>query len=604
MRLTSMFAAPAAVAALALLAVMGACETGSGDGGPTGPDALSRSDDDSAEVTGDATAADAAGTPDPGLTVDSLEALDAPSDPGPLGDADAEPDDAPLADALPGDVPVEEDGGAGDVLPADSGPEPWSVPAQDLVWGKCDKTSWPDGYPAPPFGLQCATIQVPRDYEELDGPTRGLLLARQPAQHPTGRAVFFLAGGPGGAASHQSSIIAMLVPELLKGFDLVYLDQRGTGGSERLDCPGGYPETKAAWIACAEALAPEPLEENLTLAAAHDVEWTRQVLGYGPIYVRGGSYGTRVGLELLRQHPDSLAAMVLDGLAPPDVDFFADVTRNPDHGVGLLVADCEADPDCLAVSPTLGSDLLGRLAALADEPHRILIGGQGYAEDAATFAYLLTAFLYTAEWRYQVPRAIHAAVGGDNTLWNGLIAQVAGASVTDAPATTFDPLPPPPLAAMRRRLPLQQPLLGGDPVAPGLHMLILCTEWLPNSGGVAALAEVAAEQSWGDDAMVQRAEACASLPVAPLSAELRAPVVSDRPVLLMSGAIDLNTVLAWADRAFETLPAASHLVVPYATHSTLLVPCAAQIMVAYFQAKGDMAAVDTSCLEAIPKPAW
>lgn len=472
--------------------------------------------------------------------------------------------------------------------------------AAPLVWGPCDTSDWVDGYPKPVAGVECTTVDVPIDYAAPDGETMPIRVARQVSKsHPTGKAVFNLAGGPGGGAVTQSGIIPLIQPELLDDFDLVYVDQRGTGGSNYLGCPGGYPETQQDWEDCAAEYTTSPdLAHYSTVEAAHDVDFVRGRLGYDRIYVRGGSYGTRSGLEYLRQHPDHIAALILDGLAPPDMDLFGEDVKMLDRGVAMLVDDCSADPACLAVSPALLDDLVAVRAARAASPRPITVNGSPYVEDEELFLVFLQQFLYTARARYQVPRAIHAATLGDPSGWYEIASDLFGVTIADAGGKN--------LVAPAYRVPAERrvPARAQEYVAPGLFATIMCSEFLPNSAGIPALEASAAEQTWPSTSILDIARACDAWNVAPLSGDLRAPVSSDVPVLLLSGEIDLNTLAEWGDHTLETLPNATHLVVPYATHSVIGVDCGSELVVRYFQSDGDITAVDTSCLDAIQHPGW
>jgi len=142
-------------------------------------------------------------------------------------------------------------------------------------------------------------------------------------------------------------------------------------------------------------------------------------------------------------------------------------------------------------------------------------------------------------------------------------------------------------------------------VAPGLFHTVVCAEWLPNSPGAAALGVLSAKQTWGDFGhMTELAEACAAWKVRPVESSLRLPVQSSVKALLLSGDIDVRTPPEMGTHTAKTLPNATHVVIPHASHSTISVSCAAQILVDFFVADGKMSAVDTSCLKAIKQPAW
>jgi hypothetical protein len=75
-------------------------------------------------------------------------------------------------------------------------------------------------------------------------------------------------------------------------------------------------------------------------------------------------------------------------------------------------------------------------------------------------------------------------------------------------------------------------------------------------------------------------------------------------VLLLNGDLDLDTFPEWGAHAAATLPRAVNLVVPYATHSTMSIPCVQKIMSAFLLADGDAARVDRACLAELRAPSW
>lgn len=508
--------------------------------------------------------------------------VDAASDAGLENDALAEDGAAPEDAAVPEDATASVDSGPIDETPP--------------VWAPCDTQPWYDGYPLPAAGVECTSIEVPLDHDDPQGSAIALRVARAKSNvFPSGRAVFQLAGGPGGTSVGQSGIIPRVLPGLLADFDLIYVDQRGTGGSGYMDCRGGYPRDRAGWEACGREHAGQPLDHYRTVDAAHDLEWVRRRLRYDRISLRGGSYGTRLALELMRQHPNSLEAVVLDGVDPPDDSYFRDFTVSFDRGVDRLVADCAASPACRTVSPTLASDLQTWRDRMRSSPRPITVGGTPTTEDEQTFLDTLSVAVGDSYYRFSVPRALHAIVNGSSARWNALMGDIWGATIRDAPHARHRGA-----RALRRRLPAR-----GQPyVAPGLFMTVLCAESLPNAPDLDALDQLAATQRWGGHDTVELGRACAAWTVSPLEAELRTLVHSDVPVLLMNGDLDINTFPEAGAHAAMALSKATNLVVPYATHSTMSVPCAGNIMTEFLRERGDMSAVDTSCLSRIPEPAW
>jgi pimeloyl-ACP methyl ester carboxylesterase len=444
-------------------------------------------------------------------------------------------------------------------------------------------------------------MEVPLDREDSASPTITVRIARQAADRaPAAGAIFQIAGGPGGSSVNQSGLIPQYLPLLSAKFDLVYVDQRGTGGSGYLDCPGGYPSTEKEWETCGAAHAGEPLNHLLSLDAARDLEAVRKRLGYGPIHLRAGSYGTRVALEFLRQYPESVASAVLDGTVPPDGDFFGDLAREFDLGIDWLVADCAEEPECAAVSPSLGADLAARRELLSSEPRPIMIGGSPGVEDEEAYLIALEASLYDADWRYRVPRAIHADMGGDHFLWDELLSDIFGVAIATTPSAMAISSSPTRLRSAQHGL----FGLGTSYVAPALWMTVVCAEAFPNAGGLEALFETVASATWPSNAAVEYAKACAAWDVGAIAATMRVPVVSDANVLVLSGGLDLITTPASGEHTAATLANGTHLVVPYAFHGTLREPCAGGIITDFFDAGGDISNVDTSCLEKLTHPDW
>jgi hypothetical protein len=118
----------------------------------------------------------------------------------------------------------------GDTSPdtTDAGPDttlPVEVAA--IEWGECDDEAVTDGE------LECATLDVPLDYEEPAGETIGIVMVRVPATDDREGAVLFNPGGPGGSGFDPIAYSGTLHPERARAghFDLVGFDPRGVDRS-------------------------------------------------------------------------------------------------------------------------------------------------------------------------------------------------------------------------------------------------------------------------------------------------------------------------------------------------------------------------------------
>lgn len=207
-------------------------------------------------------------------------------------------------------------------------------------------------------GIACGVLTVPIDRTNGDlGTTRVTLatVAGYDSGFETPLAV--MQGGPGGA----STGLATWFPQ--QPFTQVFIDQRGTGfvGPE-FDCPEifdvlgsvfdattaeGNALAERAYRQCAERLDSEVvLQHTESEEHASDVADAMAVLGYGRWAAYGVSYGSTIGLELLRDEPDGLAGVVLDGVYPADLDADAGLAESANRALDLIDAECASDAVC------------------------------------------------------------------------------------------------------------------------------------------------------------------------------------------------------------------------------------------------------------------
>ncbi|MGY3266403.1 hypothetical protein ACVWZN_002476 [Lysobacter sp. HA35] len=173
----------------------------------------------------------------------------------------------------------------------------------------------------------CGTLAVPEDPSKPNGRKVDLRIAwLRPGDNaqPVADPVFFLAGGPGQAASEYAATVSAALHEVLKNRSVFLVDQRGTGQSAPLDCPKDlrdqYKDREdddaiAEYAAkCAAALKYDPRFFTTTVAV-EDLDTVRKAIGASTIDLVGVSYGTRVAQQYAMRHPAQTRAVVLDGVA-------------------------------------------------------------------------------------------------------------------------------------------------------------------------------------------------------------------------------------------------------------------------------------------------
>ena len=282
--------------------------------------------------------------------------------------------------------------------------------------------------------MTCSFVTVPEDYDVPDGPTIDIAVA-EIANEPmlSGTPLVFLNGGPGGATiEHADAFIGAGVP-------MVLLDQRGTGFSNPdLDCfelDDLYPTFAAmesreaafedvyrdAATRCRDRL----LGEGVNMAAfttannAADVALIRQALGYEEWDFWGSSYGTRLALAVMRDHPEGIRSVVLDSTFPQPVDLFGQLGVNFDRALQHLINACAADSSCAAAFGDLGELLETAVQRLDDDPVTVTVNRPGsgdpldYLVDGPALYNLLFDQLYDTRVLPRLPLLISEAADGD-----------------------------------------------------------------------------------------------------------------------------------------------------------------------------------------------
>jgi pimeloyl-ACP methyl ester carboxylesterase len=192
--------------------------------------------------------------------------------------------------------------------------------------------------PCPDSIFTCITIRVPRDHFTAGGPTFDVTFGLLPATRQPRKGVFVtVTGGPGtsGLAS-ADAYTAAFDPRIPRDFDIVFLDQRGVGASEPLQCPQAalafYSSTHVPTVSRSEAEAfavdagtfsrdcvaetgvdPADLPYFSTRQAVEDLEAFRAWLGADTIDLYGESYGTQYAQTYAAAHPDRLHSLMIDG---------------------------------------------------------------------------------------------------------------------------------------------------------------------------------------------------------------------------------------------------------------------------------------------------
>lgn len=210
------------------------------------------------------------------------------------------------------------------------------VTPQSISWKQCE-----------PLGLgvtllQCATLEVPLDYDRPHEGNITLAIGRHSARDKSKRIgqLFYNPGGPGLLAINGLAATVLggfFEKEILDRFDLMAVDLRGTGGSSPINCSAELAAnlTKYSFLSsdasyesarkknqafrqsCLQLSGNKLIDFMDTATIAHDHEYVRRATCNERITWFGQSYGTQLAARYAELYPDALRAVLLDG--PSDV---------------------------------------------------------------------------------------------------------------------------------------------------------------------------------------------------------------------------------------------------------------------------------------------
>ncbi len=430
---------------------------------------------------------------------------------------------------------------------------------------------------------QCGMLSVPENRDNPNGRTIDLDIAVLPATGSSSdvepEPLFLLAGGPGQAATEVYPQAVFLFQEVNRTRDIVLVDQRGTGESSGFACenltdeslPDDLPDEAAVGLLdeCRAALAARAdLTQYTTDRFIEDLEEVRAALDYDTINLYGASYGSRAALAYMRRHPERIRAAVLDAVAGPDLVLFRDMPRDGQRSLDLLFERCAADAACSSTFPNLRAEYDELLTRL-EQPQPIAVAHPLTNEPLEfqmtrnRLSQYIFNILYSAEFQSLLPLLIHHAYEtGD---YAPLVVQALSIGQSAG-------------------------------VYPGLLYAVGCSEDAPLIDPTAA----PPDSSFGS--LAENFEAiCATWPRAEVAGDLREPLRSDIPTLLLSGGSDPVTPPVYAETVAATLANSRQLTIPGYGHGVLAVGCMPRI-VAEFISDGDAAGIDPTCLEGVMPP--
>jgi pimeloyl-ACP methyl ester carboxylesterase len=396
------------------------------------------------------------------------------------------------------------------------------------------------------YSVDCGYLVVPEDRTQEDSPSVRLAVViyhsygADPAPDP----VIHLAGGPGGSSLGTSLYMLRTgFYQVLHDRDVIFFDQRGTGYSQpRLDCPEreqaapvlleGHmipdetlPVVLDAFTRCRDRLISQGIDLNMfnSRESAADVADLRVALGYPQVNLYGDSYGTRLALTVLRDHPEGVRSVVLDSVYPPEQNLYTSLAPNAQRAFDVFFTRCAADTSCTSTYPDLENFFYSLVDNLDANPVEVELYGHTITLTGRLLVDVLFVGLYNPDVTRSMPQMIIDVDRGDYSI-------------------------------LRERL----ALYFDTGTAIGMQMSVQCREEIPfgsledlTAAGQGLRPQIT---STFENTVIPLYQACSIWGVAPADPLENQPVTSSVPALVLAGEGDPITPPAWSQSTADNLP--------------------------------------------------
>ena len=290
--------------------------------------------------------------------------------------------------------------------------------------------------------VRCGTVRVPQDRSKNLTELIELPVVVYQSTKPEADAVVFLQGGPGVESIDWSlALFDDFVTPILRDHDMVFFDLRGTGRSKpALECPelnavfleayyqnreqdDAFKDFLAAWNRCHTRFLAEGVNSaafNTTESAA-DVRDIVVALGYEQVNLLGISYGTRLGLAVMRDYPEIVRATVLDSVVPLEGKMFNRRASDTQYALNKLFNDCASSPRCSSAYPDLNYVFNDLVESFDKNPATIRVYASTRGElptakiNGVDLVSAVVAGMHQSELVPVVPKAIYDTHKGDYT---------------------------------------------------------------------------------------------------------------------------------------------------------------------------------------------
>lgn len=436
-------------------------------------------------------------------------------------------------------------------------------------------------------GVTCDELTVPSDWDDPTADELTVRYAVLAADAPDGTALTLINGGPSNSSIDAFGMMMEggLGDAVRAHHDVVLVDQRGIPHSEpSLACPELQDTYEAlfaqdlpflareqarvdALVACRDRLSADGVDLNdyTSPQAARDLAAVLAHLGYDQYGIWGVSYGTLLAQHVLRVDPDHVSALVLDSVAPIDVNILQEAPRSASLAWDAIDQACRDDAKCAGKYPDVKGALQGAIAAHEADPVALTsvnpYDGTDYTWtlDGDALALIAVGAPMMGVPAY-LPWYTYDVAGGNTD-------RIARDGVTD---------------------------LWYDPTSVDLWTYTFrCSEQASLDPAAPASADTWPEMDHAFRPVLEQIPpACNALGLVALPEDVHDPVGSEVPTLMFSGQADPVTPPWMAAHLAETLPNSTIVSLPLTGHMASLSPCAWDAIGAFLDDPSSAGSVD------------
>ncbi|WP_340203027.1 alpha/beta fold hydrolase [Ascidiimonas sp. W6] len=397
-------------------------------------------------------------------------------------------------------------------------------------------------------------------------------------KNPKKDPIIYTVGGPGYSTMRTAQYMKYYT--YLDDRDFILFEQRGTQYAQpSLDCPEwskaiylsqlpGYRGKKEdsllndAVLKCKTRLLKKGIDLNAynTHEIASDIEDLRKVLKIEQYNLLTISYSTKIAQVLLRDFPQAIRSVVMDSPLPLEVTYDEVSVENLLDVAAKLLSDCELDEKCNKAFPNIKKRFFTYLKEKTENPLLVEIENPTNG-NLETFYLkgkdLMSVFTSASTGSIaNVPFELEKLLNNDlSTLKEELL------SIFKKPAAY-------------------------NGYGMGMRLSVWCAEEYPFASQKTIESESKKHpQTKGLSPAVFESNICKLWDVKKVGSIENKAVISNKPVLLISGAYDYETPLKWANAMQKNLPNSFHLIFKGWTHTPTTYwsnPCAMEAANVFF----------------------